>query len=104
MLLIADAKGYRRETSNVQCKATKPVASLKSSQASTMHADESFIGSVADMIVVETARDHRQVGFWDYARFGIPVTILTLPQAWSCCLFCVEVKLANEGLHCAAMG
>jgi Na+/H+ antiporter NhaD/arsenite permease-like protein len=36
-----------------------------------------IIGSVANMIVVESARDHIQVGFWDYARFGIPITILT---------------------------
>jgi len=24
------------------------------------------------MIVVESAREHLEVGFWDYARFGIP--------------------------------
>ena len=30
-----------------------------------------------DKIVVESARSHIEVGFWDYARFGIPVTILT---------------------------
>jgi Na+/H+ antiporter NhaD/arsenite permease-like protein len=36
-----------------------------------------IIGSVANMIVVEFARDHIQVSFWDYARFGIPITILT---------------------------
>jgi Na+/H+ antiporter NhaD/arsenite permease-like protein len=36
-----------------------------------------IIGSVANMIVVESARDHIQVSFWDYARFGIPITILT---------------------------
>ena len=29
------------------------------------------------MIVVESAREHIRVGFWDYARFGIPITILT---------------------------
>ena len=23
------------------------------------------------------AREHLEVGFWDYARFGIPITILT---------------------------
>jgi len=26
---------------------------------------------------VESARGHVELGFWDYARFGIPVTILT---------------------------
>lgn len=29
------------------------------------------------MIVVESAREHLEVGFWDYARFGIPIAILT---------------------------
>ena len=29
------------------------------------------------MIVVESAREHLEVGFWDYARFGIPITVLT---------------------------
>jgi Na+/H+ antiporter NhaD/arsenite permease-like protein len=27
--------------------------------------------------VVESVREHLDVGFWDYARFGIPITILT---------------------------
>jgi Na+/H+ antiporter NhaD/arsenite permease-like protein len=36
-----------------------------------------ILGSVANIIVVESARGHIEVGFWDYARFGIPVTILT---------------------------
>jgi Na+/H+ antiporter NhaD/arsenite permease-like protein len=36
-----------------------------------------ILGSVANIIVVESARGHCEVGFWDYARFGIPVTLLT---------------------------
>ena len=30
-----------------------------------------------DKDVVESARGHVELGFWDYARYGIPVTILT---------------------------
>lgn len=45
--------------------------------ATTFAANLTIIGSVANMIVVESARDHIQFGFWDYARFGIPITILT---------------------------
>jgi Na+/H+ antiporter NhaD/arsenite permease-like protein len=45
--------------------------------ATTFAGNLTIVGSVANMIVVESARDHIQVGFWDYARFGIPVTILT---------------------------
>jgi len=45
--------------------------------ATTFAGNLTIIGSVANMIVVESARDHIQIGFWDYARFGIPITILT---------------------------
>ena len=45
--------------------------------ATTFAGNLTIIGSVANMIVAESARDHIQVGFWDYARFGIPITILT---------------------------
>ncbi len=45
--------------------------------ATTFAGNLTIIGSVANMIVVESARDHIQVGFWDYARFGVPITILT---------------------------
>jgi Na+/H+ antiporter NhaD/arsenite permease-like protein len=30
------------------------------------------------MIVIESAREHLEVSFWDYARLGIPITILTI--------------------------
>ncbi len=36
-----------------------------------------IVGSVANIIVVESARAHVELGFWDYTRYGIPVTILT---------------------------
>jgi len=36
-----------------------------------------ILGSVANIIVVESARGHCEVGFWDYAKLGIPITILT---------------------------
>ena len=29
------------------------------------------------MIVIESAREHLEVSFWDYARLAIPITILT---------------------------
>lgn len=45
--------------------------------ATTFAGNLTIIGSVANMIVVESARAHLEIGFWDYARFGIPITILT---------------------------
>jgi Na+/H+ antiporter NhaD/arsenite permease-like protein len=45
--------------------------------ATTFAGNLTILGSVANIIVVESARGHTEVGFWDYAKFGIPVTILT---------------------------
>jgi Na+/H+ antiporter NhaD/arsenite permease-like protein len=45
--------------------------------ATTLAGNLTILGSVANIIVVESARGHAEVGFWDYAKFGIPVTILT---------------------------
>jgi Na+/H+ antiporter NhaD/arsenite permease-like protein len=45
--------------------------------ATTYAGNLTILGSVANVIVVESARSHVEVGFWDYAKFGIPVTILT---------------------------
>jgi len=45
--------------------------------ATTFAGNLTILGSVANIIVVESARKHVEVGFWDYAKFGIPVTILT---------------------------
>ena len=45
--------------------------------ATTFAGNLTILGSVANIIVVESARKHVEVGFWDYAKFGIPVTILS---------------------------
>jgi len=45
--------------------------------ATTFAGNLTILGSVANIIVVESARGHVEVGFWDYAKYGIPVTILT---------------------------
>lgn len=45
--------------------------------ATTLAGNLTILGSVANIIVVESARGHAEVGFWDYAKFGIPVTIFT---------------------------
>jgi Na+/H+ antiporter NhaD/arsenite permease-like protein len=46
--------------------------------ATTFAGNLTILGSVANVIVVESARGHCEVGFWDYARFGIPITLVTL--------------------------
>lgn len=45
--------------------------------ATTFAGNLTILGSVANIIVIESARRHVQFSFWDYARYGIPVTILT---------------------------
>ena len=45
--------------------------------ATTFAGNLTILGSVANIIVLESARAHTELGFWDYARYGIPVTILT---------------------------
>src|SRR5215471_3739936 len=45
--------------------------------ATTFAGNLTIIGSVANIIVVESARAHTELGFWDYAKYGIPVTVLT---------------------------
>ena len=45
--------------------------------ATTFAGNLTILGSVANIIVVESARGHIEVGFWDYARYGVPITVLT---------------------------
>jgi Na+/H+ antiporter NhaD/arsenite permease-like protein len=51
--------------------------------ASTLAGNLTLIGSVANLIVVETAREARiRVGFLEYCRVGVPLTIVTLTLGW----------------------
>lgn len=45
--------------------------------ATTFAGNLTILGSVANIIVMESARKRVEMGFWDYAKFGIPVTLLT---------------------------
>jgi Na+/H+ antiporter NhaD/arsenite permease-like protein len=46
--------------------------------SSTLAGNLTITGSVANIIVVETAKGDVHIGFWDYFRVGLPVTLLTL--------------------------
>jgi Na+/H+ antiporter NhaD/arsenite permease-like protein len=51
--------------------------------ASTLAGNLTLIGSVANLIVVETAREARiRIGFLEYCRVGVPLTIVTLTLGW----------------------
>lgn len=50
---------------------------------STLCGNFLVVGSVANIIAVERARDQGvAIGFIDYARIGVPVTLLSLAAAW----------------------
>jgi len=51
--------------------------------ASTLAGNLTITGSVANLIVVERSKHDVHIGFWDYSRIGIPVTLLTLAVGWA---------------------
>ena len=46
--------------------------------SSTLAGNLIVLGSVANLIVIERARSIVRIGFWEYARAGVPLTLLTL--------------------------
>lgn len=52
--------------------------------ASTLAGNLTLIGSVANLIVVEAAREARiDIGFMEYARVGVRLTLATLLLGWA---------------------
>ncbi len=51
---------------------------LRLAMSSTLAGNLTIVGSVANLIVVEQARERVRIGFWEYARTGIPVTMVTI--------------------------
>jgi Na+/H+ antiporter NhaD/arsenite permease-like protein len=62
----------------VQQFAAPERAWLVVAMASTLAGNLTLVGSVANLIVVERARGRARVGFWEYARVGVPLTLATL--------------------------
>jgi Na+/H+ antiporter NhaD/arsenite permease-like protein len=52
--------------------------------ASTFAGNLTLLGSVANIIVAEAAREHGGLGFWQHLRVGVPLTLLTtlVGAAW----------------------
>jgi Na+/H+ antiporter NhaD/arsenite permease-like protein len=60
-------------------EAAREAAWLALALSSTLAGNLTILGSVANLIVVEGARrEGVRIGFWEYARAGVPVTLLTL--------------------------
>ena len=51
---------------------------LTLAMSSTLAGNLTVLGSVANLIVVEKARRSARISFWDYAKVGIPLTLLTV--------------------------
>jgi Na+/H+ antiporter NhaD/arsenite permease-like protein len=51
--------------------------------ASTLAGNLTITGSVANIIVVESAKPELEIEFQDYLRAGVPITILTLLVGWA---------------------
>jgi Na+/H+ antiporter NhaD/arsenite permease-like protein len=51
---------------------------LALAMSSTLAGNLTLVGSVANLIVVQHARREVKIGFWEYSKIGVPLTILTL--------------------------
>jgi Na+/H+ antiporter NhaD/arsenite permease-like protein len=51
---------------------------LALAMSSTLAGNLTVLGSVANLIVIERARSAVKISFWEYARAGVPLTILTM--------------------------
>jgi len=56
---------------------------LALAMASTLAGNLTITGSVANIIVVETAKSDVAIGFRDYFRAGLPITAATLFVGWA---------------------
>jgi Na+/H+ antiporter NhaD/arsenite permease-like protein len=56
---------------------------LTLAMASTLAGNLTITGSVANIIVVESARPEVEISFWDYLRAGVPITLATLLVGWA---------------------
>ena len=51
--------------------------------ASTLAGNLTITGSIANIIVVERSRPAVHIGFWEYFRVGLPITVATLLVGWA---------------------
>jgi Na+/H+ antiporter NhaD/arsenite permease-like protein len=51
--------------------------------ASTLAGNLTITGSIANIIVVERAKPTVHIGFWEYFRAGLPITLATLLVGWA---------------------
>jgi Na+/H+ antiporter NhaD/arsenite permease-like protein len=62
--------------------ANPHAAWLVLAMASTLAGNLTITGSVANIIVVESAKPEVDIGYRDYLRAGVPITVITLLVGW----------------------
>ena len=62
--------------------ANPHAAWLVLAMASTLAGNLTITGSVANIIVIESAKPHVEIGYRDYLRVGVPITLITLLVGW----------------------
>ena len=57
---------------------------LTLAMSSTLAGNLTVLGSVANLIVIEQARQRVKIGFWEHFRVGAPLAVLTIAAgaAW----------------------
>jgi len=63
--------------------ANPHAAWLVLAMASTLAGNLTITGSVANIIVVEAARPEVEIGYRDYLKAGVPITLITLLLGWA---------------------
>ena len=67
----------------VQGLPNQQTAWLTLAMASTLAGNLTITGSVANIIVVESARPEVEIGFQEYFRAGLPITVSTMLVGWA---------------------
>ena len=62
----------------VEALSPTPLAWTVLAWTSTVAGNLTLVGSVANLIVAEAAREHHELGFWEYLRFGVFTTLSSL--------------------------
>ena len=70
---------------------------LALAMSSTLAGNFTLIGSVANLIVVQQARKHTEIGFMEYFRVGALITVITI--AAGILVLVIEVKIAQGAEH-----
>ena len=62
----------------VEALSPTPLAWTVLAWTATVAGNLTLVGSVANLIVAEAAREHHELGFWEYLRFGFFTTLSSL--------------------------